>query len=98
MSANITVYMVVNLTIRDKDEYRIYEKGFFSFLKKHNGTFLIRGGDQTEVEGEGLERTVLVEFPSYDVAYACYNSDEYQQALDFTKNSSTRFFSIVEGI
>ena len=40
MSANITVYMVVNLTIRDKDEYRIYEKGFFSFLKKHNGTFI----------------------------------------------------------
>ena len=52
----------------------------------------------TEVEGKGLERTVLVEFPSYDTAYACYNSDEYQQALDFTKNSSTRFFSIVEGI
>ena len=36
MSANITVYIVVNLTINDPDEYRIYEKGFFSYLQKHN--------------------------------------------------------------
>ena len=35
MSA-LTVYMVVNLKINDADEYRTYEKGFFSFLKKHN--------------------------------------------------------------
>ena len=30
---NIPVYMVVNLKINDVDEYRIYEKGFFHFLK-----------------------------------------------------------------
>ena len=27
------VYMIVNLKINDPDEYRIYEKGFFPFLK-----------------------------------------------------------------
>ena len=37
---NISVYVVVNLTIVDADEYRIYEKGFFPLLKKHNGTFI----------------------------------------------------------
>ena len=36
MSDNITVYMVVNLSINDRDEYRVYEKGFFPFLKKYN--------------------------------------------------------------
>ena len=40
MSESISVYMVVNLTINDRDEYRIYEKGFFPFLKKYNGTFI----------------------------------------------------------
>ena len=30
---NISVYVVVNLTIIDADEYRIYEKGFFPLLK-----------------------------------------------------------------
>ena len=34
MSENVSVYMVVNLSINDRDEYRIYEKGFFPFLKK----------------------------------------------------------------
>ena len=66
MSANITVYMVVNLTIRDKDEYRIYEKGFFSFLKKHNGTFITY--DDSRVILEGVEplpgRTIIFSFPS----------------------------------
>ena len=28
---NISVYVVVNLTINDADEYRIYEKGFSHF-------------------------------------------------------------------
>ena len=29
--ADINVYVVVNLTINDADEYRIYEKVFFQF-------------------------------------------------------------------
>ena len=33
---NISVYVVVNLTIVDADEYRIYEKGFFPLLKKYS--------------------------------------------------------------
>ena len=37
---DITVYMIVNLKINDADEYKIYEKGFFTFLKKHNGSFI----------------------------------------------------------
>ena len=30
---NIPIYIVVNLKINDLGEYRIYEKGFFPFLK-----------------------------------------------------------------
>ena len=37
---NIPVYMIVNLQINDSDEYKVYEKGFFPFLKKHNGSFI----------------------------------------------------------
>ena len=37
---NIPVYMIVNLQINDRDEYKVYEKGFFPFLKKHNGSFI----------------------------------------------------------
>jgi len=37
---NITTYMIVNIQINDPDEYKIYEKGFFPYLKKHNGSFI----------------------------------------------------------
>ena len=38
---DIPVYMIVNLKIIDPDEYKLYEKGFFPFLKKHNGSFQV---------------------------------------------------------
>ena len=66
MSDEISVYMVVNLTIHDKDEYRIYEKGFFSFLKKHNGTFITYDDNRQILEGvEPLPgRTIIFSFPT----------------------------------
>jgi len=33
--SDIAVYMIVNLKIHDAEEYKIYEKGFFPFLKKY---------------------------------------------------------------
>ena len=51
MSSNIEVYIVVNLTILDPDEYRIYEKGFFSYLKKHNGEFVTYDDERKVLEG-----------------------------------------------
>ena len=67
-------------------------------MHKHNGNFLVRGGQQIEVEGEGFNRTVLIEFNSFDEALSCYNSHEYQEALNYVKNSAKRLVTIVEGI
>ena len=34
------VYVVANFIVHDAAAYREYEKGFFSILKRHEGTFL----------------------------------------------------------
>ena len=81
-----------------RDSYKKYVSIAGHIVAKFEGKFIIRGGDQEEVEGSGFERTVLVEFPSYQTAKNCYKSDEYQDALSYTRNSSTRHFSIVEGL
>ena len=65
-------------------------------IKKYNGKFLIRGGNQIEFEEKGFERTVVVEFNSFEDALDCYKSDEYQSALKFVKNSSKRMVSSKE--
>ena len=66
MSKNIEVYIVVNLTILDPDEYRIYEKGFFPYLKKHNGAFVTYDDERKVLEGpEPLPgRAIIFKFPS----------------------------------
>ena len=43
------------------------------------------------------ERTVVVEFPSYDDALSTYQSDAYQAALEKLADGVVRDFRIVEG-
>ena len=42
--------------------------------------FLVRGGRQEVMEGKVRSRCVIMEFPSYEAALACYRSPEYQAA------------------
>ena len=42
----------------------------------------MRGGRQEITEGRARSRTVVVEFPSYDAALACYRSPQYRKAID----------------
>jgi len=91
-------YWIVRAHVENLEEYSKYIDIATSIIKKYNGKFLIRGGQQTEFEEKGFERTVVVEFNSYDDAMGCYKSNEYQSALKYVKNSALRLVSIAEGI
>jgi|TARA_B110000037_G_C16755279_1_gene356923 uncharacterized protein (DUF1330 family) len=45
-----------------------------------------------------IERVVLIEFVSFEVAKKFYNSQEYQKALAVLKDGADRDFRIIEGI
>jgi uncharacterized protein (DUF1330 family) len=49
------------------------------------------------VEGQSRSRNVVVEFPDYEAALACYHSAEYQQNLKIRKSYSTADFIVIEG-
>ena len=91
-------YWVVKAHIKDSIEYSKYIEKATLAVAKFDGIFLIRGGDQTEKEMTGFDRTVVVEFSSYIEAKDCYESSEYQSALNHAKNSANRIFTVVEGI
>ena len=91
-------YWVVRWHILNPDEYSKYIQLAGPIVKKFHGTFLSRGGKQEEKEGSGYERTVLIEFNSFEEAIFCYNSDEYQEALEYVKTSAERLVVIVEGL
>jgi uncharacterized protein (DUF1330 family) len=91
-------YWVVRANIINVDEYSKYIEIATGVIKKYNGIFVVRGGDQTEFEQKGFDRTVVVEFNSYKDAIDCYNSSQYMSALKLVEISASRLVSVVEGV
>ena len=64
---------------------------------KFGGRFLVRGGTREVVEGKVRGRTVVLEFPSYQAALACYRSPDYQAAAALRKGKAEFDLIIIEG-
>ena len=80
--SDITVYHVVNLKIKDIDKYRVYEKGFFPILKKHNGSFITFDDSPVCLEGdqpEQFDRVIMFSFPTEKDADNWWADPEYQE-------------------
>jgi uncharacterized protein (DUF1330 family) len=90
-------YWVVHIDVTDTDTYRVYQEFVRPFLAANGGRFVIRGGEQSVVEGSVRPRTVVVEFPSLAEARRVYHSPEYQTGMRERLASSTADFAIVEG-
>ena len=84
--------------IENKDNLGNYAIKATETIKSHGGNPLVRGGKFKLLEGDTFPRTVIWEFPSYEAAEKCYNSEEYQSAWDLAKNSTIRNLQIVEGV
>jgi len=93
--------MVVNLKIDDRDEYRIYEKGFFPFLKKYNGTFITFDDSPICLEGENpkqFDRVILFSFPSEEDADSWWADAGYQELSKHRRNATDITLQRVKGI
>ncbi|MBN9256677.1 MULTISPECIES: DUF1330 domain-containing protein [unclassified Mesorhizobium] len=90
-------YWIAMVDVRDPDIYKQYIEANAKAFAKYGATFAVRAGRHTDPEGPTGNRHVVVEFPSYETALACYESPEYQEALKFRQAASTGRFVIVEG-
>ena len=99
--ADTPVYMVANFEINDAERYRVYEKGFFGILKKHNGQFYTYDDEPETLEGSSPRtgRVVIFGFPSEEAAKAWWADPEYQ-ALSEHRRAGTemKFLTLVHGI
>ena len=66
-------------------------------VEKFSGRFIVRGGKNRTNEGINSPRTVVVEFPNYNSALECYDSNDYQEAHNILKGHVIRHHQIVEG-
>ncbi|APX13264.1 DUF1330 domain-containing protein [Tateyamaria omphalii] len=91
-------YIIGHVTIHDADAYQAYGANNNEIFPKYGGTFLARGGQAEVLEGTSHPRHVIVEFPSYADALACYNSPEYQENMKIRLANSDGTIMVVEGV
>ena len=90
-------YWVARMDVKDAETYDKYRAANAKPFADYGAKFLVRGGQQTPREGDERSRTVVLEFPSYADAIACYESEAYQSAKDIRLNASEGDLVIVEG-
>ena len=91
-------YVIGDITVNDFERYRTYVAKAPDYVARHNGSYLVRGGDVTVLEGDwSPSRVVVLEFPSMKSALAFINDPEYQAvAVDRQEASNSRLI-VVEG-
>ncbi len=90
-------YWIVKVNVLDIEKQKEYASYAGEAVKKFEGKFLVRGGEQSTKEGKEYQRNVVVEFPSYEQAKSAYESNEYQSAKKEVKGVFDRHIQIVEG-
>ena len=83
--------------IQSQENYKKYAETIMPIVKSYGGVPLIRGGEHKTFNGDDFLRTVVWEFPNYQIALECHNSKEYQAGWDLAKNTTIRHMQVIEG-
>jgi len=84
--------------VQDTDALAAYAKLAGPAVAANGGRFLARGGRIKSLEGGIEERTVLIEFDSFDAAVAHYDTPDYQEALRALGDGAVRDIRVVESV
>lgn len=73
-------YVIIDVRIDDAVAYTEYTQQAKPMIEKHGGTYLVRGGELTVLEGDYIKprRMVVLKFPSKQAFHNFYDSAEYQ--------------------
>lgn len=90
-------YWIGHVDVHDMESYRPYMAASGPAVALYGGRFIVRGGRNEVAEGQARGRHVVVEFPSYEQALACFHSPEYEAARKLRQPHSTADIVIIEG-
>lgn len=92
-------YWIAHVDVTDLEQYQQYTQRAPAAFKAYGGRLLARGGRSEALEGRPTpQRSVVIEFESYEQALACYRSAEYQQACSHRQGVARAEVIIVEGV
>ncbi|WP_085633342.1 MULTISPECIES: DUF1330 domain-containing protein [unclassified Pseudomonas] len=92
-------YWIAHVDVTDPDRYSQYTQRAPKAFAEYGGRFLARGGRSEAMEGRATpQRSVVIEFDSYEQAVACYRSAAYQEAKSYREEWARAEVIIVEGM
>lgn len=90
-------YWIARVDVNDVDAYKRYVEANAEAFAKFGAQFIVRGGRSETVEGASRSRNVVIEFPDFATAEACYRSPEYQYAKSLRQMAADSDLIIIEG-
>jgi uncharacterized protein (DUF1330 family) len=90
-------YWIGRVDVHNEEGYAPYIAANGTIFKKFNGRPIVRGGRFEAVEGTARTRNVVIEFPDFDTAMACYRSPEYQANIKVRQPHAIADLIIIEG-
>jgi len=90
-------YWIARVDVRDPEAYKAYVAANGAAFAKYGARFLVRAGAFENPEGTARGRNVVIEFPTYEAALACWDSPEYKAAMEKRLGHAEVDMVIVEG-
>jgi len=97
-------YWVCRVDVTDREKYKAYHDVAQPIVDNYGAKVICRGGSNfpdvgcVVVEGEESQVTAVFEFDSYQKAYDCYHSSDYQDALKIQDGAAIRQIIIIESV
>jgi uncharacterized protein (DUF1330 family) len=90
-------YWIVGVDVKNEEPVKRYVAGNQPIFEKFGGHCLVRAQKFAVPEGSSRSLQVVIEFPDYGSALACYHSPEYQTNKKIRDGHLVADFVIVEG-
>ncbi len=89
-------YWMARSRINNQENYSKYTALVGDILKQYGGKPLSRGGRYQMMEGpDYFQRFVIVEFPTFEDAVACFESDGYKAAAAHRRDGSGEVETVI---
>jgi uncharacterized protein (DUF1330 family) len=90
-------YWVARVDVNNEEGFKPYAAANAAIFKKFGGRYVVRGGKFDGMEGSSRSRNIVIEFPDYATALACYRSPEYQANIKVRQPHCAVDLIVIEG-
>ena len=94
----MAVYLIADIEVREPERYKAYVESVPALIAKHGGTYRVRGGEVTALEGGWSPgRLIVLEFPDRAAALAFYNDPRYAPFRTLRQSTTDTQLVLAEG-